>query len=206
MNCRAFPFRNERIGCLLDAIVGELVSSIQRCDQAFTERRLQTLQDHVIGLFRNDSQVGEIESISHTCCQREDELGLRSQLLNPAKHEGDHVVRDLHGFERCNVPLPVSALDVERNCLFLNQSSQSLEQKERIASGFGVDQLGKRECLGILVTQSVGYQLVDGTLCKAAEYQQINSRPFLSQCFNGQRQRMRCIHFVVSVCPNHKDI
>ena len=170
----AQPFRYERIGGLLDTVVGELVRTLQVLDQLQTNGVPEIRTDVLVRFPENDRKHRDLGDVAEAGELLQRRLGLDRQAGQLPDHKVHHIVGVPLGVNAIELPAPARGVMIEAEQPLFGERRNELNGEKRIATRLLVHQSRQR----------------GGTTRRAAKC--IRNEP--PQVFLGERRKTNLLH------------
>jgi hypothetical protein len=144
MGFGAYSFRDQGIGCFLDAVVNKPIGTLQTRDEFEADSLPQIRVDLLLRSPTNDGKRLDLGAVSKAGKQLQCFLGAGRQPLELADHEVDDIVREAPGLDAVEIPGPDRLVRVEFKEVLFAERRQKLDCEKRVAQRFLVCQACER--------------------------------------------------------------
>ena len=203
---RPLTLGEERVGCLLDAVVQEPVGPLLPEHQSGPHRLPEHRVQRRLALAADQVQGGARRAVAQTGKKLQGVLGRRRQAAQLAQHEVHHIVGVALGVDALEIPAPACRGVVDGEQPFLGQGGEELDGEEGIADGLFVHQPGQRRGALRRAVQRVGNEPADIRKPERRQHNVLHPAAGAADRRQPPHQRMRRGDLVVAIGADQQQV
>ena len=206
MHLGAHGLRNQRVGRLLDPIMGEPIPGLSPLDQLQKDPLPQSGVDLRLRGPEDDRKQRDLGAVAEAGELLECRLRLDRQTAQFPNHELNDIAGVTLRVNAIEIPGPTPLAMIEDEQLFLRERRQKLNREKRIAAGLLMHQLRERRGARRFGMESIGKQPCHVVTGKGRKGNLVHRRSRLTDRVELAHERMGGTDFVVPVGPDQHQV